>query len=181
VSIAYPIEYSSTKAPLDLTIHREGLGGVTGQSPTVALRDAGTVDRYLDWFDNAFKTTGWTTKYNSMLEVERGHYQRLVDLSLLTPAVTPGMVLAAEFRVNNGVDVIGDALDLLILVNTATDLALLRKLATNRLEEYPGNPGQLILFDDDAVTPLRTWQLRDASGGPIVSTVGAPARRTAAT
>ena len=60
-------------------------------------------------------------------------------------------------------------------------MALLGKLQRNRLEEAPGNPGTLVLYDDDDVTPILTWQLRDGLGGAVVSSPGSPARRTKAT
>jgi hypothetical protein len=61
------------------------------------------------------------------------------------------------------------------------DLVLLRKALTNRLEAAPGNPGTLILYDDDDVTPLKTWQTADETGAAVLPTPGSPARRTAAT
>ncbi len=63
--------------------------------------------------------------------------------------------------------------------NTSVDL--LRKALTNRLEAAPGNPGTLILFDDDGVTPLLTWATRDESGGAVAAAPGAPSRRGAGT
>lgn len=58
---------------------------------------------------------------------------------------------------------------------------LLYKLARNRLEQYAGDPGSLVLFDDDATTPLVTWELRSATGGGVTAISGSPARRGAAT
>ena len=60
-------------------------------------------------------------------------------------------------------------------------IAYLRKLATNRLEEAPGSPGTLTLYDDDGSTVLGTYQIRDASGLAVASGTGEPARRTAVT
>jgi hypothetical protein len=59
--------------------------------------------------------------------------------------------------------------------------ALLEKVHRNRLEEAPGNPGTLVLYDDDDLTPLLTWTLRDELGGAVASSPGAPSRRTKAT
>jgi hypothetical protein len=105
--------------PLDLTVDREGIGGVTGLTPaqvTVALRDASTLGSYLDWADNIFKLAGWTTKYAGLTEVERGHYQRSFDSSLV-PSVVSGSVLAAEFRADDGAVIKGDDLDLVVFVH----------------------------------------------------------------
>jgi len=60
-------------------------------------------------------------------------------------------------------------------------LRLLGAGLANRIVEAPGSPGTLILYDDDAVTPLLTWTLTDTSGAAVTAVVGAPARRSAAT
>lgn len=59
-------------------------------------------------------------------------------------------------------------------------LALLRKALTNRLEEASGGPGHLVLYDDDGATPLLTWDVTDAEGGPVAPVTGTPSRRGAA-
>jgi|SRR3990172_6590153 len=163
---------------LDLTIDREGVGGLTGLVPTVAIRNAATLNSYLDWADNIFKIAGWTTKYALMSEVERGHYQRILSLAPLTTVVS-NSILTAEYHVDNGSDVIGDALDYVFVTDTNFDIEFLRKLATNRLETSSGNPGLLKLYDDDGFTVLKTWQLKDEFGGAILPAVGAPSNRGA--
>jgi hypothetical protein len=179
MSVAILVQNTETAAPLDLTIEKEGVGGVTGKLPTVAIRDGATINSYLDFNDDTFKIAGWTTKYSSMAEVERGHYQKTFDVAALT--LTGGDILVAEYHVDDGADVIGDALDIVIIASEASDISLLRKQITNRLESSSGNPGTLILYDDDGTTPLKTWELRDEGSGPVFATVGAPAKRGAAT
>lgn len=173
-------EYTGS-VPLDLTINKVGEGGVTGLSPTVALRDTSVSGRYLDFADNTFKLLGWVTKYAPLIEGERGHYQAVVDLSAVAPALTPGMVLAAEYHVDDGGDNVGDSLETIELVQTNTLLTLLRKVVTNRMEEVSGNPGSNTLFDDDDLTPILTWPLRDEFGNAVSPTMGSPARRGRAT
>jgi len=175
------VDKSSTSVPLDLTIEQEAVGGVTGKSPTVALRDATTLNSYLDWADNTFKLVGWTLKNAPLTEVEDGHYQRSLNLAILSPAADAGSVYAAQYHVDDGADVKGVALDIVIAEEQNTDLSLIRKSITNRMEEFPGNPGHLILFDDDGFTQLKNWELRDATGGGVVATVGSPAKRAAST
>lgn len=173
-------EVSSSSVPLELTIEKEGTGGITGQAPTVALRDGATIDSYLDWSDETFKTAGWTLKFAGLTEVGRGHYQRIFNPASVT-GLQAGATLVAEYHVDNGGDVRGDAHDIILMVRTSQDVTLLRKALTNRVEESPGTPGQLVLFDDDDATQLLNWKLRDANGNGIVSTVGAPSRRAKAT
>jgi len=163
--------------PLILTISQEGIGGLVGQSPTVALRNTLT-NTYLDWSDGTFKVSGWGVKYQPMSEIERGNYQQLVIHSS-TPGIVSGMFLSAEYNLNGASNVKGEASDLVYISggDSSLDVALLRKGMTNRMEEFGGDPGQLILYDDDGVTPLMRWELRDESGGLVVSTVGQPSRR----
>ena len=177
MSVGIQVDKALTSVPLFLTIEREGVGGVTGQSPTVALRDATTLNRYLDFADDTFKTSGWTTKYAALDEIERGHYQKAIDPSALP--IEPLDVLVAEYHVDDGSDVVGDASDLLIVVQIQESVWFARKAITNRMEEFAGSPGQLILWDDDGVTPLMSWQLRDGTGGAVQLAVGAPAKRSA--
>lgn len=154
-----------------LTITQAGQGGVAGKSPTVALRDDAT-DDFLDFADNTFKGAGWTTKDQALTDMSGGHYKHSLDLSLISAKA--GDVYVAEFKVDDGGAVRGAAHDFYLI----EDLPIMRKIMTNRLEESAGNPGLLRLYDDDGTTLLRTWELRDASGGAITAAVGAPARRT---
>lgn len=56
------------------------------------------------------------------------------------------------------------------------------KIATyNRAVETAGNPGTLVIYQDDSTTAFATMQLRDASSGAVTSAAGEPAQRTKAT
>lgn len=126
----YLIAHKSDAAvPLELTIDQEGVGGVVGQSPTVAVRDAATANSYLDWADLTFKAAGWITKYGGAVEVERGHYRRPLDLSAV-PEIVPGMVLAIEFHVDDGGTIIGDDMDHLLVGSEIAQTALVAAGAT---------------------------------------------------
>jgi hypothetical protein len=175
--------------PLSLTVTRSRGGGVTGLTPTVAVRRASAAGAppYLDWADLSFKTAGWTLRVATLAEVSAalapGVYQRLLDLSLVAGLVG-GEVLVAEFAVANGSDidvVTHDAFLLRLAQQQVDDLAFLRKHANNRLEEAPGTPGTLVLYDDDDVTPLRTWNLRDYQGNGTAGASGSPSRRSRGT
>ena len=174
---------AETALPLELNVSELGVGGLTGLSPTVAVRNisAGTPARYLDWSDGTFKTSGWTTKYSVLSEVERGTYQRTLNVAALSLAA--GTKLSAEYHVDTVVAGLGDDAEVFELVApvSSADTVLLRKGLTNRMEETPGNPGQITLYDDDGTTPLLRWPLRDVSGGAVTATAGTPARRGAGT
>ena len=171
--------------PLELTIDKEGVGGVVGKSPTVRIRDGATTSSFLDWGDNTFKAAGWAQVDRPLTEVGSGHYTEMLDL--VTIGAVVGNVFIAQYDVNDGGDVVGVAHDVILVGQQAAsdfaqallDISLIRKSITNRMEEFPGTPGTLILWDDDGVTPLLQWQIRDAAGGGVVATVGCPAKRSA--
>jgi hypothetical protein len=56
-----------------------------------------------------------------MVEVERGHYQRVFDASAVG-SLSAGSVLAAEYHVDDGGGVIGDDADLLRFVTSIDDI-----------------------------------------------------------
>jgi hypothetical protein len=173
------VEVTETALPLELVVDQLGLGPVTGLSPTVAVRNIslGFPWSYLDWSDMTFKTSGWTTKNQVMTEVGGGFYQQILDVAALT--LPDGTYFSAEYNVNNGMGIAGADMDTFEVVEVQGQVNLLRQGLTNRLWEAPGNPGTLVLYADDGVTPLLEWSLTDTSGGGVVASPGAPARRSA--
>jgi len=113
-------ESTDTSISLDLTIDQEGAGGVTGLTPTVSLRDSTTMNRYLDFNDNTFKTSGWTTKDANMSEVEDGHYKYDLDVTSFSASV--GSIYIVEYAVNDGGSVVGNAHDRLVVVSSYYDI-----------------------------------------------------------
>lgn len=113
-------ETTDTLVSLDLTVDRGGVGGITGLSPTVSLRDAATLDSFLDFSDNTFKTVGWTTKNAPMSSAGRGHYRRTLDVTAFSPSA--GDIFVVEYHVDDGGDVVGDAHDKLITINSFYDV-----------------------------------------------------------
>lgn len=160
--------------PLFLTVSKSSTGGVTGLSPVVELRRTSD-GYYLDFSDSVFKASGWTTKQGLLTEIGGGCYQRLVDFGAI--GVVAMDVIVAVFSVNNGFDVMGVSND----IYTVEDLEVMRQLVTNRVEEFPGNPGQLILYEDDGASVRNRWSIRDVTGGAVTASVGTPARRGART
>jgi hypothetical protein len=94
-------EKNTTFAPLTLTLEREDIGGITGAIPTIAIRNAITIDSYLDFTGFTFKSTGWTTKYEPMMEVEEGDYTYFLNLDAIT-AINVGDMLSVEFHYDDG-------------------------------------------------------------------------------
>lgn len=170
------IEKSATNYPLTLTISENGVGGVTGLSATVAIRNAATTNSYMDWADGLFKTTGWTTKNGPMTDLGTGVYIRNLSISA-TASLLVGLVLAAEYIAPaNGIDT-----ELLEIVTEQADVTLVRKNLKNKFSFVAGNPGTMTLYDDDGVTPILTWAVRDHNNGAVTSADGDPSLRGAAT
>ena len=157
--------------PLVLTVSKAGSGGVTGLTPTVQLYRSSD-GFYLDWNDSVFKSSGWTTIDGSLSDIGGGNYTRSLDLAAVGAVVLD--VLVAFYKLDNG-PIKGVSND----VFNVEDLEVMRQLVTNRIEDAPGNPGTLTLYDDDGVTPRAQWNVRDATGGAVVATVGTPSRRSA--
>ncbi len=159
--------------PLVLTISKGGVGGIAGLSPTVQLRR--TSDGFfLDWSDDTFKNSGWTTLDGPLTDLGGGQYQRVADLGAIGAVNTDTLV---ALYVNTASGSRGASNDVLHV----EDMELLRQMVSNRIEESPGSPGQLVLYDEDDLTPRKTWELRDYLGGSTLPSVGAPSRRSAAT
>lgn len=89
-------EKQLTLAPLILTLEQEDVGGLTGQTPTIAIRDATTIDSYLDFTGFTWKSSGWTTKYQTLTEVEEGDYTYFLNLAAIA-AVDIGDILSIEY------------------------------------------------------------------------------------
>jgi hypothetical protein len=170
------VDKSITSLPLVLVVTQPGLGGIPTQTSTVAIRNAATTNSYLDWNTGLFATSGWGLKDGPMSSIGNGIYQRNLLLSA-APGLTVGLFFVVEYT-TSGV-VMGVDQEVYQIVRDNADLAFLRKLATNRLEESGGAPGSVKLYDDDGTTLLMTWNLTDALGGPVVDTPGSPARRGA--
>lgn len=114
-------EKQETEAPLILTIDQEGTGGMTGQAPTVALRDATTLDTYLDFNDLTFKNAGWATKYTPLTEVERGHYTLLLNAAIIS-GISVGTMLAAEYNLDGSGLAKGEDHDLMVFVESILEI-----------------------------------------------------------
>ena len=134
--------------PLDVTITKDGVGGVVGLFPTVRVRDAATLGSYLDWTDMKFKVVGWGLRDLLMPDVGRGHYSTGLDLSaIVLPVPVAGDRYSAEYHVNNGAGIIGDDADVIVVTPAGGALT-------------PAQAAQL----------LDLWRLEglDKVGGPLV-------------
>jgi hypothetical protein len=174
---------TETALPLELIVNSLNIGGVAGLTCTVAVRNisaGGPPYYYLDWADLVFRTSGWTTQFQTMTSIGSGLYEATLNVAALN--LPPGVTtkLSAEYR-SFGNQTSGEGQDVILVNNVAAQVTLLRKFATNRLEEASGNPGTLTLYDDDAATVIEQFSLLDEFGNAVSPAVGTPAKRSAGT
>ena len=105
---------NETDVPLTVAVTKNS-GGIPGLTVVAQVRDGDTVDSFLDFADNTFKTAGWTTKQAPLADRGDGFYDLSggLDLSALTnlPAATD--VLLAEYFISGSRS--GIAIDQVIL------------------------------------------------------------------
>lgn len=164
-------------------------------------------DLMLDWSDYTFKVAGSVAqKLQTMTEVDAtnfpGEYMADFDTGSITNAtandiyevtvVEDGTEDAAnlpqtgEIRVGHWVDQIGTILTNVVAVNSRlplqpaeqATLSLLLKIWKNKLVLEDGTENNWVLYDDDDITPLITWNVKDVSDSNVVQPPGAPSRRS---
>lgn len=74
--------------------------------------------------------------------------------------------------ISNNISIMADNVDCRV--------TLMKKLATNRLEMIDGDSNNLILYDDDGITPLCIFDASDINGNIIMQTSGMASKRSKA-
>ena len=92
------IRASRDSAALPLTIAVTRPQGATGLTLLLEIRDGSTLNSYLDFSDDTFKTLGWGTKSETMSELANGFYSNILNISSLTNIPTLTEHLVAEYR-----------------------------------------------------------------------------------
>jgi len=167
-------DWNDPNFPLELNVVNNG-SGVSGLICTVAIRLAGTVASYLDWNDYIFKTFGWVTKNQFMVDLGTGVYQTQLAVSAMgfTPLTGLPVELVAEYTQSGGSGC--GAMDEITVSELRPATTLSRQYNTNRSSVLA--PGNFTLYEDDGVTVLSVQSLTDATGGPTVDVTGAPQKR----
>ncbi len=103
-----------TNIPLTLSAGNSG-GGVTGLTVVVEIRDGATNNSFLDFNDDTFKTSGWTTKSVALADIAGGFYALAggLDAAVITnlPAATDHLI--AQYTVSGTLKAI--AADVIVL------------------------------------------------------------------
>lgn len=127
------IEATETALPLTYTVGN-ATGGVTGLTTLAAIRQGTTVDTWLDFADNTFKTTPWTTRQAALTEVDAteapGVYRTTINPSIIG-GITAGDVWVVEYEASGGAPV---GTDVIQVVPAQADTAVLQGL----LSQYVG-------------------------------------------
>lgn len=123
MSFSAQAELTDTNVPISLVATKNG-GGVSGLTVVVQIRDASTVDSYLDFDDDTFQTSGWTTKQASLADLGDGFYALSggLDVDAFTNLPAGSHHLSLEYIVTGSIS--GSAIDHLLLRRDVYDLAL---------------------------------------------------------
>ena len=116
-------EFTDTNVPLTLVATKNG-GGVSGLTVVVQIRDASTIDSYLDFDDDVFKTSGHTIKQASLADLSDGFYALSggLDVNAFSGLAANSNHLSAEYIVTGSLE--GSAVDHILLRTDVYDLAL---------------------------------------------------------
>lgn len=121
MSVTIQAERDESALPLTLAVTRASDGGVAGLTCVLQIRDASTPDSYLDFADSTFKTSGWTTKQASLLDLGDGLYVLSggLDIGSITNLPAATNYLSAEYIVSGAVS--GTTIDTILLRTSVYD------------------------------------------------------------
>jgi hypothetical protein len=136
---------------------------------------------FLDWNDYIFKSGSWTTINKLLVEANATYASGIYSVSLpssqlvnaaaddeyqaiwvQTPGTTAVLPAPAPFQIGWW----------------AQQVALAHKILRNKMQMVPGLAGNMVIYDDDGVTPLLSFDVADLNGATIELADGAPARRS---
>jgi hypothetical protein len=137
-------------------LYKEDSLGVPGLAARVALRDAIT-NKYLDFSDNLWKSSGWVQKFLSLGDFGNGiyHYSWNSWASIKEPRIVIG-----EYEITT----VGyEAFDADIMVFGLTDMV--------ESGRWKIMNNQMIFYGPDGLTPILTFDLFDLNGVPTMDAV----------
>jgi hypothetical protein len=155
-----------------------------GGSPIVGMTDLYAAIRrtsdneWLDFSDNTFKAAGWIQRQQVMTQIDPGlapgfytftfntTYFPTPDIYIISVQELPPTVFTtiatSELRIGGVPD----------------DCVSSRKTLLNRQNIDPGSVGNLVIYDDDDVTPWRTANVTGISGEAIAIPAATPSHRS---
>lgn len=169
------IEIGSTAVKLELRLFDVSTGAVTGAAPTVAIRRKSD-NFYLDFNDNTFKASGWTTRTQTLAEQTGNELAGVYSYTWNTnPEISAHGEYAADFAWTDSGVTNYETEDLKF-----TKLDLAAKILANKLT-INSVTGVLSVYEDDQTTVAETWPTTDKNGATTVLEGTGPANRGAPT
>jgi hypothetical protein len=168
---SFKVERGRDTVPLVLVINKAT--GVTGLSPTVAIRYGVNSSFYFDFDDNTFKTSGWTTRRATLSEIEPGLYELAggLDTSAFANLDSSVKYLVAEYEADGAVDT-----DIIELVELEESITEILRIAKNRLVVNISTQ-KLELYNDAGDTVIQSWDLATEGGEPVATSFGVQTKR----
>lgn len=160
-------------APVTLRVCDTTSGPVTGLTPVYQVFDVG-LGQFLDFGDLLFKAAPALASA-PLAEVGNGLYTRSPGLDLASLTNKSGLTLIFYFSAvtTGGLNVCAQDT---ISFDTFNQLKLQERLSCNATEIDYANQ-TFVLFDDDGVTPLKTWPLETNGGEAVTPQPGIPSKR----
>ncbi len=133
-------------------------------------------------YAKANSTIGTTTTNTDMRGTDSAALASTVGVAGAGLTDLGGMSTAMKAEINAEADTAISDAALATAANLATvdsNVDIIRKFQTNRLELAAGSSGNLILYNDDGTTPLYTFAVTDKDGSAIALNSSSPAKRGA--
>lgn len=150
---------------------REGVPA-TGLSPEVVVRDVDTSVIVIN--GASMNETG-----DGFYSYDFSGYNPSKDYTVICDSVTLSGVERYSYGSSGEYNEVLDSIESTVGVVDLRTL-LIRKIQTNRLELMDGDADNWTLYDDDAITPLLTFDVSDKDGNIIVQQPNTPSRRSGA-
>lgn len=141
---------------LELWIYDLNGEGVISQAPKLSVRRLSD-NQFLDFNDNTFKSSGWTTRQATMTEIDavlsKGGYGYSWNSSLSVAG-------ESEYAVEYESSTPGYSFDVDYISFMLEDMSNVKKFLFNKrnIDKTAPNPKE-VLYDDDETTEIASWEL----------------------
>lgn len=136
--------------------------GITGSSDLKVKIKRDSDDYFYDFDDNTFKASGWTTINSAMSEVNASVVPGEYEYNLNTLNFSDGIYTAYIHYTGTATTPFTDKIEFGVLGGKELLTELFLRWIRNA-QQFSGN--NMILLDDDNVTPLLTWPLAQGNLG----------------
>ena len=151
---------------------------ITGMANLYAAVRRVSDNWWLDFSDMHFKPAGWVQRQQVMTEID----------AILSPGFYTFTFNTTTFLTPNTYVIVSQQVPATVFFTTVTgelriggvpdDCVSSRKALLNRQNIDPGSVGNLVIYDDDDVTPWRTSNVTGISGEAIAIPAATPSHRS---